>query len=379
MLIEQVQEILATLSLAFENLLESSTSFSTVATVSRPSSPVSISESFLTGKANRPARVKKFQRPSRRLQSKTPSPSTSPLPFEASSSHKRSWDSEAVDEGDGNEDQFEEFEHNGKRSKSVVLLQELEALRVSSPPSPLDSELVLLAEQEFSFNLENSIFSLKNLQVFDDVLAELEALNAIDDVFEALMSVKVAVLQQNREKLTGWCKWRLLSRTFESFERVPFKSCLSQCIGLCRAVNYISDALDWRDPELSFLLFKGLTQLLAKQRPIDSKSVHFMRKLDEFAGLIRVLTLSCTLLWNRPLRSVMQFLAQKAQQQLSEFFEQLLEAALNLFELCSLLNSNLALSRTFVLIFVHFGRLFVPQAATTTTLLERVRKCKLIE
>ena len=385
MLIEQVQEILATLSLAFENLLESSSPVAaSITTITRPQSP---SFEASPSRAHRPARVKKFQRPSRRMmmQSKTPSPSTSPVPFafNEASSRKRSWDSEAGDVVDfeGEDEQFSvEAEHSGKRSKSVVLLQELESLRVSSPPSPIDSELAVLAEQEFSANdFQNSILSLSNVRAFDEVLAELEALQCIEDVFEALMTVSSAVLSQNRSQLTSWCKWRLLSKTFESFDGLPIRFCLNRFIFLCRAVNHIADELDWRDPELSFLLFKGATQLLTKQTSGELKVTLLMRKLDEFVGLTRALALVCTILWNRPPRSVLQFLASNAEPQLNEFFEQLLEAALNLFEICSVLTASLGQCRTFALIFVHFGRLFVPAGAEISSFYERLRKCKLSE
>jgi hypothetical protein len=397
MLTEQVQEILATLSLAFDNLLESSSSSSSLSTstpplsitpVNRVSSPLEASPS----RPHRPGRVKKFQRPSRRLlQSKTPSPCTSPVSLEeVSSSRKRSWDAEAIDSF---QDTADAPDFHGKRSKSIVLLQELESLRVSSPPSPIDSELAILAEQEFSLNCcanENSILSLSKVRIFNEVLGELEALSGIEDVFEALRTANPAVLSQNRSQLTAWCKWRLLSKTFESFDdpRLPMKGCLNRFIGLCRALNHIADELDWRDPELSFLIFRGISQLLARQTLIDLKSSNLMRKLDEFVGLIRALTLACTILWNRPPRFVLQFLASHAQHQLNEFFEQLLEAGLNLFELCSVLTSNLGMSRTFALIFVHFARLFVLAASASASsdddkvvalFHEKLRKCKLNE
>lgn len=378
MLIEHVQEILATLTLAFENLLESSGQLSgTVSSPTRPSSPL---DGATGQRIHRQVRVKKFQRPSRRLQSKTPSPTASPVSFEVS--RKRSWDAEQQQQQSSAptlklEPDEVESEHPGKRSKSVVLLQEMESLRVSSPPSPVDAELAVLAEQEFAvLPIENSILSLQSASSFDEILSELEALNSVDLVVEALMTVQPALLSQNRDQFTFWCKCRLISRTFESFEGLSIKACLTRFICLMRAVNHVAEVVDWRDPELSFLLFRGLTQLLGKQAPIDSKSTHLMRKLDETVGVIRALLMACAVLCNRPPRSVLQFLASNAEAQLCEFFEQLLEGALNLFELCSVLNSNFAMVRTFVLICIHFARLYVSPAGTAA-LYGRLCKCKI--
>lgn len=388
-MIEQVQEILATLAFALDNLIEavgpqSNNSFPSSSIPARSSSPnTSASPSKQTPKV---PRVRKFQRPGRRiLQSKTPSPATSPVHQGNEAPRKRSWDSNESNFSLEEQDSLQAPE-SSKRSKSIVLLQEMEGLRVSSPPSLMDSELSALAEQDLQptgDTLNCCMHSLAHIRTAEQLIAELEAINRLEDILDALMTLSSPLQSSaNRVQFTHWCKWRLIPRFSETFiapKEVPFKVALTRVISLGRALNSVSGELDWRDPELTFLLFKMLAQILMKHQSYDYSSVkstaQMHRRMDEFMGLLRGFNLICILLWNRVPRSIFALLAAQTGEdgQISEFFELLLEDSLNLFELTSLMNGNLNLSLTFSLLFLHFGQLFVP-STSTCALLEKIHK-----
>lgn len=389
-MIEQVQEILATLAFALDNLIEAvgpttSPSFSASSLPTRagsPNTPASPSKP-----APKASRVRKFQRPGRRiLQSKTPSPTTSPVHQSSETPRKRSWDSNESNYSLEEPEQMLPSEPS-KRSKSIVLLQEMEGLRVSSPPSAIDPELLAISEQDLLYaEGDCCMHSLAHARTAEQLICELEAINRLEGVLEALLTISSPLQPsqptQSKAHFTHWCKWRLLLRFSEAFilpKEVPFKVTLIRLIALGRALNRVAGELDWRDPEFTFLLFKMLAQMLLKHQSYDYSNIktttQLHRRMDEFMGLLRGFNLINILLWNRVPRSVFELLAVQINDdgQICEFFELLLEDSLNLFELTSMMNGNLNLSLTFSLLFVHFGQLFV-SSNSTCGLMEKIHK-----
>ena len=254
-------------------------------------------------------------------------------------------------------------QHTGKRSKSLVLTQELEGLCLStstakqSSPSPLYTEMDEWAEQDF-----NPPNSLGQIERFDDLKRELDSCigGSIDQVLKVLSSFSgtgnVHFNSFASHYTNHWIKWGIIHEVIESIKspEISLKLLISRSLNLLAALNKISIILDWNDPEILFLLNKFILSVMNSVR-LKSSNVHnphnhnnsnsnntgsssypahSTRAILEFIGMLRVLNLFCRL----PLPpSSFNFLLshQDTSIQLIELLESFLDFILTVFEYCA--------------------------------------------
>lgn len=366
------RDILSTLSFAFDNLMDANfASFSSTAgtPLAHAHAHAAALEKSPGRTVSRVQRVRKFQRLGRRSlpQSKTPSPLSEPESLSTGQPRKRSWPQDDVTfsnpHHDGGHASPPDGGHTGKRSKSLVLLQEMESLRVSSPTDGLAQDCGLLSASQGHLDWELDSWAQQDALVathhaardtgrlcsFDHFVAELEGQASTEDVMKMLAVADLRSIALNRVQFTAWTKWRLVSRLLDTLQEPgAIKGRLNRSILLARTLTLQSPFLDWTDPELVFLLFKytaGLLRtgtfvtVLEAAPSTKSSVVGLNRRMDEFIGLLRFLNLMARLHHRVVPSGVNDLLVRHADTvaQIAELLESLLEATLNLFELATIL------------------------------------------
>lgn len=334
---EQLKELLLELSMAFEIFAEvNNKSFED------KSVPV-----LRATTAETDYRAYKFQRRRPTDSDSSSSSSGSSSGSSSAGARKRSWESD--EQAPGEMITFEAQNFPGKRSKSLVLTQELEGLRLSNNlPSKYDSEINEWLDQDLNFKAPSWI------DRFEDLKRELEGLGSnasLDDVLKVLGSYKNTSESSRNVLMTHWIKWGIINEVTESIKssNLPVKTILNRSLNLLIALNRTFPLVDWNDPELPFLLNKFLITLLQcnkfKNVPTNSPSncnkftLTLNKKLEEFIGLLRVLNLfyripvpqmSFNFLLSRPETSA----------QIIQLLELIFETNLNIFELTAVLSTN---------------------------------------
>lgn len=320
----EIKEVLLALSMSFDNFLEVQKSSSTQFT------PKSTSE--YSYKNENMKSFHKFQRPNRRTGSPTESDGIS---------RKRSLESDEKGPTEARpEDLFNDISsnnssYNGKRSKSLVLTQELEGLHVSLLTNT-SSKAIYRLESELKEWADHDLkTTISAIEGFEDLKRELEACapNRVDDILKVLASF-TDNNYNSRTYMNDWIKWAVINEVTESLKssECPAKTVLNRSIKMLVALHKISTFLDWSDPELSFLLHKFMIQFLNYGKFKHHKNDRLNRRLEEFMGILRALNLFCRL----PFHASAQFFLLSRPEtlaQIVELLENLFEANLNIFEL----------------------------------------------
>jgi hypothetical protein len=332
---EQIKEVLLELSMAFDNFIELNNSFEYDSKV-----PVAGSRTS----------TYRFQR-KKPTDSDYTSNSTFNSTISSAGNRKRSWES---DESQNSElSNFDAANFPGKRSKSLVLTQELESLRLSSSasssPTKLDLEMNEWVDQDLNTK------SIVSIDKFEDLKREIELAGnsgSIDDILKVLCSYKNNTdnlsVRNNLVTMTHWIKWGIINEVNESIKSpdLQVKTILSRSLHLLKALNRIGSLVDWNDPELLFLLNKFLIILLNSEKFKNTSattSAHRLtlvlnKKLEEYLGLLRVLNLFSRL--PIPQASIYFLLSrQDASNQIIELVEFLFETNLNIFELTATIST----------------------------------------
>ena len=327
---QQIKEVLQELSMAFDNYIEVNNSFEYDSKV-----PVGTRTAY------------KFQR-------RKPTDSDSTSSSNSISGRKRSWESDEQNNSEFPLPTFDATNFPGKRSKSLVLTQELEGLRLSSSSlTKLDLEMNDWLDQDINVNNKSSI--LGNIERFDDLKREIELIGSngsVDDLLKVLCSYKSnnadTLTRNNLVTMTHWIKWGIINEVSESIKspELQVKTILNRSLLLLKALNRTGSLIDWNDPELPFLLNKFLIILLNSEK-FKSATVSLThhrltlvlnKKLEEFLGLLRVLNLFSRLLIPQ---TSFNFLLSRPEtsNQLIELLELLFETNLNIFELTATIST----------------------------------------
>jgi hypothetical protein len=366
---EGIREVLLTLSWAFDNFVEASVS----------NGNVNNFDNFDDQNSNNNQQQKQhgfkvlFNRPNRKMSS-------------SSTSRKRSWEVEMEANNNNNSTGIINFnsvpdnvnlsqeqatahyqEHHGKRSKSLVLAQELEDLRLStiSAPTPLPSSANYTRSPSISHSsskIEQNLKGLaeQDLAMLDEFSHAQESTSGpfggIDNTLRVLCHFPK--VQVDKRAFTDWLKWSLDNEVAQSIRvsektKTPIRFLLTRLTALIGGLLTSSMSIDWSDPELVFLLTRLLRGLLSCDRFLQvqgsspssivssSKALLTLnRRLEELFGLLRILNLFLKL----PIKQdVFEFLLFKPETSLIiiEFHESFLEITLNVFELVTTINSSL--------------------------------------
>lgn len=339
---EQIKELLMELSMAFENFAEvNSKSFEDKSVTAFKAPPTE-------------TEYRAYKFPRRRPTESDSSSSSSSSSGSIAGGRKRSWESD--EQAPGEMITFEAPNFPGKRSKSLVLTQELEGLRLSNNiPSKLDLELNEWLDQDLGFKSPSWI------DRFEDLKRELEVLGSnasLDDLLKVLCSYKNTSESPRNVLMTHWIKWGIINEVSESIKssNLPVKTILNRSLSLLVALNRTFPLVEWNDPELPFLINKFVITLLQCnkfQNPptgnCNKLTLTLNKKLEEFIGLLRVLNLfhripipqnSFNFLLSRPETST----------QIIQLLELLFETNLNIFELTAALSTNFNIANISVLL-----------------------------
>ena len=342
-LFQQIKEVLLELSMAFDNFIEVNNTLDLKNNKTETSSKSPTAE-YPTHKFQR-------RRPDSTL-STTTTTSSSSSNGSSTSGRKRSWDSEEQQQNPETIP-FDPPNFTGKRSKSLVLTQELEGLRLSSSsPNKLDLEMNEWLDQD----LNHKYSILGNIERFDDLKREIEVIGSngtIDDILKVLCAFKSGTETVNRSdslvivSMTHWIKWGIINEVTESIKSpdLQAKTILNRSLLLLTALTRTNLLVDWTDPELSFLLNKFLIILLNSNKFKNPNvflthrlTLTLNRKLEEFLGLLRVLNLFSRL----PVpQNSFNFLLSRSDtfSQIIELLQLLFETNLNIFELTATISS----------------------------------------
>ena len=407
--LQQLKEILLTLSLAFDNFVEANFmknpkffNFSYLNTLKNENFTNSSSSSLSSSTSNEGSKIIKFDTTENIENSKN--------------TRKRSWESEEIsvnsseffikdkakdhhynNNNNGGDDQ-EYFQvkkekvrnqnhmkctpnnqtEKGKRSKSLVLAQELESLHLSSSSllfssnqnpnyqtennkKRLEIELENLYFEQQNRNQDNKMFCIRVLMM------ELEGARGIDEILQIISHHNQTNHQINNHNnnnnnnvdninFNHWIKWTVITELLESFQftqttTTSIKITLQRSICLLKGLNILSSYLDWSDPEISFLLNKFMVCLLNFDKfkvildtnvncnnTTNSKNILAInRRLEEFMGLLKVINLFIRLPHQQTVNS---FLLSRSDTypQVIQLLESFLEITLNVFELSTILS-----------------------------------------
>lgn len=337
---QQIKEVLLELSMAFDNFIQvNDNNF----------------ENDSKAEAVNRSPVFKFQRKKTTTSDNTSFSNNSSSSNSSSSagSRKRSWESDELQNSEQSNFDYSTF--SGKRSKSLVLTQELEGLRLSSSstssPSKLDFEINDWLDQDLNSK------SIILIERFEDLKREIESIGnngSIDDILKVLCSYKnntdYLLVRNHLVTMTHWIKWGIINEVNESIKSpdLQVKTILNRSLLLLKALNRISSLLDWSDPELSFILNKFLITLLSSQKfknvtttvPTTTHRLTLVlnKKLEEYLGLLRVLNLFSRL--QIPQSSINFLLSRPdTSNQIIELLQLLFENNLNVFELTATISS----------------------------------------
>jgi hypothetical protein len=242
-----------------------------------------------------------------------------------------------------------------KRARSIMKLSnELESLQVSSASPRARSAKDFSWLGSFLLSSEDCGGLLPSAQVSLESVMDYDRGNDVD-VFAVLRQMRgVAAFGETGPKdFSAWFKWRVLVR-FEEEVLLSVPSSIRAILNrqvplLTSALERVADGcLDWNDPDLIFILLRLISALhkqpLHTTAATTNPSLGYHRKLEEYTALYRGLMQLCRLVHDHASRELLGFLKRKAEASalMAELMETGLEMVLNVFETVTCGNQSAA-------------------------------------